>query len=139
MLIYPKPEDFKIYAGRSFTAEWYYRKDGVMPAFDYYMSLMELDKERFNDIVEYFCDRPHGILLPKTWYRIVDQKNDIYEFKPRDARFFNFTTAGRKIIVTNAYHKHSQQMTKQDKEGIKISAQCRQDYFQRIKEETYYE
>ena len=98
-----------------------------------------MDKERFEDIVEYFCDRPLGALLPKTWYRIEDSENGIYAFKPRDERFFNFTTAGRKVIITNAYHKHSQQMTKQDKEELRISARYRDDYFQRIKEGTYYE
>ena len=139
MAIYPKPEDFRIYEGRSFTAEWYYTDVGAMPAFDYYKRMTELDQERFEDIIEYFCDRAYGALLPKTMYRIEDAKNNIYAFKPRAERFFNFTTSGQKVIVTNAYHKHSQQMTKQDLEQLKISARYCDDYFRRIKEGIYYE
>ncbi len=139
MAVFPGPKDYIFYEGRSFTAEWYYTIDGVMPAFDYYKELTEMDMKRFGDIVEYFCDRAYGTLLPKTWYRVEDPRNDIYAFKPRDERFFNFITAGRKVIITNAYHKHSQQMSKQDLEQLKIATRYRGDYFHRIKEGTYNE
>jgi hypothetical protein len=48
-------------------------------------------------------------------------------------------TVGAKIIVTNAYHKQSQQMRRIDLEGLKVAARYRQDYLTRIKEGTYYE
>ena len=39
MLVYPRSEDYLIYEGRYFSAEWYYKADGIMPAFDYYEGL----------------------------------------------------------------------------------------------------
>ncbi len=86
-----------------------------------------------------YCDSPYGTLLPKTLYRIEDKENKIYAFKPRDERFFNFTIEGAKVIITNAYHKHSQQMTKLDLESLKIAVGYKQDYLKRVKEENYYE
>ena len=48
------------------------------------------------------------------------------------------THKGGKIIITNAYQKHSRQMTKQDKEKVKITIKYKKDYLKRIKEGTYY-
>ena len=45
---------------------------------------------------------------------------------------------GGKIIIVNAYRKHSRQMTKQDKEKLKISVKYKKDYLKRVKEGTYY-
>jgi hypothetical protein len=59
--------------------------------------------------------------------------------KPRDERFFNFTTVNAKVIITNAYHKHSQKMTKADMESLKTAVRYKQDYLNRIKEGTCYE
>lgn len=139
MLVYPNYEDYLIYEGRTFTAEWYYTTKGEMPAFDYYKGLSAMDQGRLDDLVMYFCDRPFGELLPKSMYRIEDHENKLYAFKPRDERFFNFTTHEAKVIITNAYHKHSQQMSKSDMEQLKIAARYREDYLMRIKEGYYYE
>lgn len=138
MLAYPNPDEFLIYSGQFFRAEWYYTCEGKMPAYEYYNALAEMDQDRFDYLIKHFCDRPYGNILPKTMYRIEDEVNKIYAFKPRSERFFNFTTEGAKVIVTNAYHKHSQQMTKIDKEQLKIAAKYRADYMQRIKEAIYY-
>jgi hypothetical protein len=136
MAVYP--EDFLVYSGRSFTAEWYYTTEGNIPAYEYYKIMPDTDQGRFRDMIQHFCDRPFGIMLPKTMYRIEDPQNQIYVFKPRDERFFNFTTEGPKVIITNAYHKHSHKMTKADKEKLKVAARYRADYLQRVKEATYY-
>ena len=138
MPIYPRPEDYIIYEGQSFTAEWYYSAEGKMPAFEYYAGLSETDQERFDDLVIYFCDRPYGKIMPTKWYRIEDDENQIYALKPRDERFFNFMPKGAKIVITNAYHKHSQKMTKKDKKQLEIAVKHQRDCLQRIKEATYY-
>lgn len=104
-----------------------------------YQGLTDLDQGRLDDMIQYFCDRPYGTILPKSMYRVEDKENKIYVFKPRDERFFNFISEGSKVIITNAYHKHSQKMTKLDQEQLKISAKYRVDYLERIKEGTYYE
>jgi len=109
-----------------------------MPAYQYYSALSDTDQDRFGYLVEYFCDRPYGVILPKSMYRMEDRSNQIYAFKPRHERFFNFITTESKVIVTNAYHKHSQEMTKVDLEQLKISGRYREDYLKRTKEGTYY-
>lgn len=70
--------------------------------------------------------KPEDILFYEGPYFTVD-------------RFFNFTTEGSVVIITNAYHKHSQKMTKQDLEELRIAGRYRQDYLRRGKEGTYYE
>ena len=112
---------------------------GTAECLEYYKELGINDRVRFYQIVKLYCDSPYGTLLPTKFYRIEDKVNRIYAFKPRDERFFNFTTEGAKVIITNAYHKHSQQMTKIDLESLKTSVRYKQDYLRRIKEATYYE
>lgn len=128
-----------IHPGRYFTAEWYCTAEGRMPAHDYYEALPEIDQDRFDDMIRYLCETKPGTLLPKTIYRIEDWAEKIYALKPRAERFFNFTTAGAKIIITNAYHKHSQQMTKADRESLKLAVRCKRDYLRRVTEGNYYE
>ena len=128
-----------IHRGKYFTAEWYYTAEGIMPGFDYYEELDEIDRDRFDDLTRYLCETRPGSILPKTIYRIEDRAERIYALKPRAERFFNFTTAGAKIILTNAYHKHSQRMGKGDMESLKFSVRCKRDYFRRLEEGTYYE
>ena len=139
MPIYPRKENYVHYEGRYFDAEWYYAEDGSIPALDYYRNLLPHDRVRLNHIVKYLCYSSPGTVLPMTLYRIEDRENKIYAFKPRDERFFNFTTEGAKVVITNAYHKHSRAMTKADKESLKIAAKRRQDYLKRIRGGTYYE
>ena len=139
MARYPDYDAVLIHPGRFLTAEWYYTEEGKMPAWEYYEALAEADQDRFDDMIRYLCEIKPGALLPKTLYRIEDRANKIYALKPRDERFFNFTTAGAKVIITNAYHKHSQQMTKADLEYLKTAARCRHDYLKRVQEGTYYE
>ena len=139
MSIYPKYGNVLIHAGSYLTAEWYYTADGRLTVFEYYSALSEVDQDRFDDMVRYLCETKPGTMLPKTIYRIEDRENKIYALKPRDERFFNFTTEGAKVIVTNGYHKHSQQMTKADLEHLRIAVRYKHDYLKRVKEETYYE
>lgn len=109
-----------------------------MPAHEYYDGLGTVDQDRLDKMIIYFCDLPRGMSMPKTWHRIEDRTNKIYALKPRDERFFNFIAEGAKIVITNAYHKHSQQMTKIDLEQLKIAVKCRDDYMRRVREGTYY-
>jgi hypothetical protein len=48
-------------------------------------------------------------------------------------------TIGRKIIIVNAYRKHSQQMTKKDRNLVTIAMNAKNDYLKRVEEGTYYE
>lgn len=138
-LVYPAPEDVLFYEGPYFRVEWYYREDGRLPALEYYRRLPEIDRYKLKLMVKYMADNPRGTRLPLTMYRIADRPNKIFAFKPRGERFFNFTTEGSAIIITNAYRKHSQRMTKQDGEELRLAVRYRQDYLRRVREGHYYE
>ena len=139
MPIYPKPENFLFHVGQYFAAELYYTEEGHLPAYEHYLTLEDVEKDRLKFLVKYFTDNPHGTLLPKTMYRIEDRENKIYAFKPGARRFFNFMAEGSKIILTNAYRKHSQKMMRQDLDKLRIAVKCKNDYLRRIKEGAYYE
>jgi hypothetical protein len=139
MPIYPSPTVYIFYAGSHFRAEWYYTLEGQMPGLEYYNNMEKIDQSQLKHIVQQFCDQKYGLRLPKTMYNLEDKENKIYAFKPRDERFFNFHHEGGKVIITNAYRKHSRKMTKQDLKKLKIAIRCRNDYFARVKENVYYE
>jgi hypothetical protein len=139
MGVYPREEDFLIHRGEYFTAEWYYTHEGRLPGKEFYRELQDPDRRAFFAYVKYLCDSRPGTILPRNMYRIEDASNKIYAFKPRDERFFTFTTVGARVIITNAYHKHSQQMTKLDLEQLRVAIKYRNDYLERIQEGSYYE
>ncbi|OGR89449.1 MAG: hypothetical protein A3A86_03350 [Elusimicrobia bacterium RIFCSPLOWO2_01_FULL_60_11] len=101
--------------------------------------MSDLEQDRLDDMVRYLADSPFGTHLPATMYRIEDREEKVYAFKPGDGRFFNFMTEGRKIILTNAYRKHSQKMMKQDLEALEIAIKYKHDRIRRLEEGTYYE
>jgi uncharacterized membrane protein YkgB len=49
----------------------------------------------------------------------VDSRDNIFEFKLVDHPFFSFFYEGKKIIITNAYMKKSQKVSKRDLEKAK--------------------
>ncbi|MDD5657252.1 MAG: hypothetical protein PHF00_08365 [Elusimicrobia bacterium] len=138
-IVCPGPEDILFYEGTHLAMEWYYTETGHLPALEYYRRMAEVDQHKLKMIVKYMADNPHGTQLPASLYRIEDRDNKIFAFKPRGERFFNFTTEGAAVIITNAYHKHSQQMTRQDLEELRTAGRYRNDYLRRVREGTYYE
>ncbi|OGR52729.1 MAG: hypothetical protein A3I11_00860 [Elusimicrobia bacterium RIFCSPLOWO2_02_FULL_39_32] len=131
--------DYIYYQGSTFTVEWYRESSGRMKAKKYYEGISPEEQKRLDDIVVYFADSPLGTRLPKTLYNEEDAENKIYAFKPKDHRFFNFVTVGKKIIIVNAYRKHSQQMMKKDISLLKTVIASKNDYLLRVKGGTYYE
>ena len=85
-------------------------------------------------LVKYIAD--HVRLFDITKFRKVDSKDNIFEFKPVNHRFFNFFYKGRKIIITNAYMKKSQKVSKGDLEKAR---NMKKAYADRIKGGIYYE
>ena len=130
----PKKEEYIFYQGEKFQVEFYFTETGEMPAKEY------LEKEslevqvKLAALVKYIAD--HGILFNKTKFRKVDSKENIFEFKPLDHRFFSFFYEGKKIIITNAYRKKSQKVSKRDLEKAK---NVKNAYTNRLKEGIYYE
>ena len=132
------PSGYIIYKGPTYTVEWYYTEDGEMPAYEYYSKMEEKIQARFLYMVKYLADSLGKVRLPVTMYNIEDRKEGIYALKPKAERFFNFMYKGGKVIVTNAYRKHSQKMTREGKEKLKIAVKHKKDYLRRVKEGTYY-
>jgi len=110
-----------------------------MRAKEYYDALPEDEQDRLDYIVRYLADSPIGTWLSKTLYNLEDAEHKIYAFKPKDHRFFNFMTFGRKVIIVDAYRKHSQQMDKKDRNLLKAAVRARNSYLHRVEEGTYYE
>jgi hypothetical protein len=137
--IYPRPEDILLYDGPYFSVEWYYTESGHLPAYDYFRRMPEADQLRLRLLVKYMADSPHGTRLPMNLYRIEDRAERIFAFKPRAERFFNFTTDESAIIITNAYHKHAQRMSRADLDQLQVAVRSRRDYMRRVREGSYYE
>lgn len=133
------PESHYIYGGQTFEAEFYVTVDGRVPAYEYYENLTQEEQRRFFTIIKFIADSPFGTIFSKTIYNIEDKANSVYAIKPAAQRFFSFMTHDRKIILTNAYRKHSQQMSKIDKESLKLAIRLKRDYEDRRKRGTYYE
>ncbi|OGR87007.1 MAG: hypothetical protein A3A86_04720 [Elusimicrobia bacterium RIFCSPLOWO2_01_FULL_60_11] len=131
--------DHIYYQGSTFTVEWYKDASGHMKAKKYYDGLPREERKRLDDIVAYLADSPLGTRLPKTLYNEEDAENKIYAFKPKDHRFFNFSTVGKRVIIIDAYRKHSQKMTKKDINLLKTVIASRNDYLSRVKGGIYYE
>jgi phage-related protein len=133
-MVLPKKEDYIFYQGEKFQVEFYFTETGEMPAKEY------LEKEslgvqvKLAALVKYIAD--HGILFNRTKFRKVDSKENIFEFKPVDHRFFSFFYEGKKIIITNAYRKKSQKVSKRDLDKAK---NVKKTYTNRLKEGVYYE
>jgi hypothetical protein len=130
---------YLFYAGATFTVEWYRDASGRMKAKEYFDHLLEEEQKRFGDLAGYFANSLIGTRLPKSLYNEEDAEAKIYAFKPGDHRFFNFMTAGRKIIIVDAYRKHSQQMTQKDLRRLRTVVAAKNDYLARVREGTYYE
>jgi len=138
MAVFPDSKQIVIHRESYFSAEWYYTEAGHLPAWAFYKELGKMDQQRFDLAIRYYCDNRPGTMLPRTLYRLEDSVNKIYAFKPGAFRFFNFMSISSKVTVTNAYRKHSEKMTRQDLEILKVAARYRED-LKRVQEGTYYE
>jgi hypothetical protein len=85
-------------------------------------------------LVKYIADTVR--LFDERKFRIVGRQEKIYEFKPKEERFFNFFYEGKKIIITNAYHKKGQKV---DKRELAKAINFKMDYEFRVKGGIYYE
>jgi hypothetical protein len=130
----PKKEDYIFYKGEKFQVEFYFTETGEMPAKEYLGKESLEVQVKLAALVKYIAD--HGILFNRTKFRKVDSKENIFEFKPVDHRFFSFFYEGKKIIITNAYRKKSRKVSKGDLEKAK---NVKKTYTNRLKEGVYYE
>ncbi|MBU1121636.1 MAG: type II toxin-antitoxin system RelE/ParE family toxin [Candidatus Omnitrophica bacterium] len=129
-----KKEDYVFYQGEKFQVEFYCTAEGKIPAKEYLENASLDVKVKLAALVRYIAE--HGKLFDITKFRQVDPKEKIYEFKPAGHRFFNFFYKGGKIIITNAYMKKSQKVSRKDLEKAKT---IKKDYMTRVEGGVYYE
>jgi len=133
-MIVPEKEEYTFYQGEKFQVEFYFTEAGKMPAREY-LEEASLDvKVKLAALVKYIAE--HGNLFDITKFRQVAPKEKIYEFNPVSHRFFSFFYKGGKIIITIAYMKKSQKVSRKDLEKAKV---LKKDYIDRDKGGIYYE
>ncbi len=130
----PKKEDYIFYQGEKFQVEFYFTEAGKILAREYLDSASMEVRVKLATLVKYIAE--NGKLFDITKYRQVDAKEKMYEFKPAGHRFFSFFYKGGKIIITNAYMKKSQKVSKKD---LEKAIAMKKDYIARVKGGKYYE
>lgn len=130
----PPEEDYIVYQGEKFQVEFYFTQKGKLPAKEYFDVLDRQIQIKLLALVKYIAE--NGRLFDETKFRIVNKKEKVYEFKPMAERFFNFFYEGKKIIITNAYHKKTQ---KADVQMLTKAIHLKKDYELRVKKGDYYE
>lgn len=120
------------YEGQEFRIEWYADAGGHSQALEY---AGQLPKSRIAKLAQLFkMIGDVGEIRNKTKFRSEGDK--IYAFKPQPHRFLCFFTAGKKIIITNGFYKDRDKLPPAEKER---AVKFRSDYFQRVKEGSYYD
>lgn len=130
----PKPEEYVFYQGEMFQVEFYFTEKGVLPAKEHFDDAQQQVQIKLLALVKYIAE--NGRLYDQSKFRLVNKGEKIYEFKPKDDRFFNFFYEGKRIIITNAYHKKGQKV---DPRELQKAINLKRDYEFRVKGGVYYE
>lgn len=124
--------EYIAFEGKEFTIEWYFNAKGASVSLDYFESLSDAEQIKLLNLFELIGNI--GIIKNKTKFR--NEGDNIYAFKPQPHRFLCFFHTGKKIIITNAFHKKTDKLPKNEKEkALKI----KHDYEDRVNEGDYYE
>lgn len=125
-------KDYIAYKGEAFQIEWYYTESGKSQALQYAEALTVAERVKLINLLELMGKM--GQIRGQNKFR--SEGDQIYAFKPQPHRFLCFFMEGRKIIITNAFHKKQQKLPKGEKDR---ALRAMKDYKQRVKEGTYYE
>lgn len=131
MNMQPKRE-LVAYEGPAFRIEWYWDPRGRSPALEYFQERPEDRQDDLLILLKRMGD--FGRIFDKTRFR--NEGDQILAFKPKPDRFLCFFTAGRKIIVTNAFVKKSDRLPPGEKER---ALRAKADFDAKVKKGTYYE
>jgi hypothetical protein len=125
-------KEFIIYEDQNFIVEWYYDERGRSQALEYFDELSTNDKAKFMALVVHIANV--GKIFNKTKFNY--EGDQIYAFKPMPHRFLCFFFKGKKIIVTNGFHKKQQKLPSNEKVR---AMNCMESYIERIKKGDYYD
>ncbi|GHV56517.1 hypothetical protein FACS1894182_03240 [Bacteroidia bacterium] len=114
-----------IYVGEYFTVEWYFDDNGYSQAYEYFVSVTDLQKRKFLVLVKRIADV--GKIFDITKFR--SEGNDIYAFKPQPDRYLAFFVVGKKIVITNAFCKNTDKLSHSEKE---LALRYRNDYLSKL-------
>jgi len=124
--------EYIAFEGEKFTIEWYFNAKGKSIALEYLESLSDEDQIKLFELIKLIGNV--GIIKNKTKFR--NEGDKIYAFKPQPHRFLCFFFEGKRIILTNGFHKKTDKLPKNEKErALKIKA----DYEIRVNRGDYYE
>ena len=125
-------KEYVAYEGPCFTIEWFYDKQGVSQALEYFNGLNDAQKRKVLMLFKRIGD--FGRISDITKFR--NEGDKIFAFKPQPDRFLSFFYTGKKIIVTNAFQKKSQKLPEKEKERAQLAMQ---NYTERVLKDAYYE
>jgi hypothetical protein len=124
--------DTIIYKGQAFCIEWYVNERGRSEVREFYEALPIERRVQFLKLVKVMGEV--GKIFDTTRFR--NEGDQIFAFKPQPERFLCFFFVGKKIIVTNAFHKKSDKLPISEKErALKFKA----SYTNRVNKGVYYE
>ena len=126
-------EEYLFYVGERFQVEFYFTDTGQMPAKEYFEKADNSVRAKLATQIKRIAEE--GRLYDKTHYNLEDRENKIWAFKPHRDRFFNFFTDDKRIIITNAYRKQKQKVSKKD---LEKAISLKRDYLKRKKAGEYY-
>jgi hypothetical protein len=121
-----------LYQGQAFTIEWYYDDKGKSLAREFFLGLTDDRKADLIALAKRLGET--GLIRDITKFR--NEGDKIFAFKPQPERFLCFFFTGRKVIITNAFHKKSDKMPPGEKDR---ALRLKKDFEERIKKGIYYE
>lgn len=127
-----KSRELIAFKGKEFHIEWYFDSKDHSESLDYFESLDDNEQVKLLTLFKLIGNT--GAIKNKTKFRSEGDK--IYAFKPKPHRFLCFFFTGKKIIVTNAFHKKTDKLSPSEKNR---ALKYKEDYESRVEEGNYYE
>jgi hypothetical protein len=132
-------EDLVIDRGVHLRVEWYWRADGTMPGRDEYEALTQQEREDLLAAVGHWVKRKPGEHAHKSVVNREHEKPLILAIKVGKRRFPTFEgIPGSSWIVLESYEKEGNKRDKVGDRAIERAVKARDDYYQRVKRDTYY-
>lgn len=130
--MFNKKKEYIAFEGEKFTVEWYFNNRGTSIALDYFESLDERGQVKLLELFELIGN----VGEIKNKIKFNNEGDKIYAFKPQPHRFLCFFFAGKKIIVTNAFHKKTDKLPMNEK---RKALMVKENYEARVKRGDYYD
>lgn len=125
-------KEYIAYEGEAYTIEWFFDESGKSQSHDYAEALSIKEQAKLLSLLKLMGDK--GQILNKEKFR--SEEDQIYAFKTKPHRFLCFFIKGKKIIITNAFHKKQDKLPPNEKAR---ALEYKKSFEERIQRGTYYE